>query len=257
MQMIQLDSGVTNANQGDVSDLPSNSTATGINSMLESSSVLHQFILEEIRDGLTKQLSFAIGLIYLRQDENETFEYLEGDGAEGVMALSDARQLRHLPMNVEIMLTRSKQQEQREAALAGIPMGVQWGQLTPPDQARMRDAFIQLFRALNFDNPERFFPQPDLTLPPPPPPEPKASETISLKGTDLTPSQKDALCQELGLPAAKPEELQAAQNDAAGDEEGAPGPAPAQEPLPANVIADGSGIQQQLEQQQQQQQPPA
>lgn len=158
MQMIQLDSGVTNASQGDTTNLPSNTTATGINSMLESSSVLHQFVLEEIRDGLTRQLGFAIGLIYLKQDADETYEYLEGsDDAQGVMALKDARQLRHLPMNVDILLTRVKRQEQREAAMAGIPLGVQFGQLPPPDQARMKDAFVQLYRALGFDDAERFF----------------------------------------------------------------------------------------------------
>lgn len=158
MQLIQLDSGVTNASQGDTTNLPSNTTATGINSMLESSSVLHQFVLEEIRDALSRQLAFAIGLIYMNQDQDETYEYLEGsEGAQGVMALKDAQQLRHLPINVSILLTRVKRQEQREAALAGIPMGVEFGQLPPADQIRMRDAYVQLFRALGFDDAEKFF----------------------------------------------------------------------------------------------------
>ena len=78
------------------------------------------------------------------------------------MALSDARRLKNLPMNVEFLLTRTKRQEQRDAAMAAIPMGVQYGQLPPPDQSRMNDAFVQLFRALGFDDPERFFPKPEL-----------------------------------------------------------------------------------------------
>ena len=81
-----------------------------------------------------------------------------------VMALSDARRLKNLPMNVEFLLTRTKRQEQRDAAMAAIPMGVQYGQLPPPDQARMNDAFVQLFRALGFDDPERFFPKPTAPL---------------------------------------------------------------------------------------------
>lgn len=246
MQLIQLDSGVTNANQGDVSNLPSNSTATGINSMLESSSVLHQYVLEEIRDCLTPQLAFAIGLIYLRQDEDETYEYLEDDGtpqaaAAQVMALKDAKKLRHLPLNVDILLTRTKRQEQREAATAAIPVGVQYGQLPPPDQARMRDAFVQLFRALDFDNPEDFFPAPDLNAAPPSPPPPKATEAISLKGADLTPTQKDALAQQFGLPAATPGEIAAQQQPPPGGPPGAP-PASAgpYTPLPTNVIDDST-----------------
>ena len=70
MQLVQVDSGVTNANQGDMSDLPSNSTATGVNSMLESSSVLHQYVLDEIRDSLTPHLGYAIELIYKMQDRD-------------------------------------------------------------------------------------------------------------------------------------------------------------------------------------------
>lgn len=219
MQMIQLDSGVTNANQGDVSNLPSNSTATGINSMLESSSVLHQHVLEEIRDCLTPQLAFAIGLIYLRQDQDETYEYLHNDddpAAEQVMSLKDARRLRHLPMNVDILLTRTKRDEWRQASTAAIPIGVQYGQLPAPDQARMREAFVQLFRALDFENPEDFFPLPKPSPAPAGPPPPRATESIALKGSDLTPTQKDALAQQFGLPAAQPSEIAAQQQQGAG-----------------------------------------
>jgi len=247
MQLIQLDSGVTNANQGDVSNLPSNSTATGINSMLESSSVLHQYVLEEIRDCLTPQLAFAVGLIYLRQDQDETYEYLTNDddpAAQQVMLLKDARKLRHLPMNVDILLTRTKRQEWREASTAAIPIGVQYGQLAPPDQARMREAFVQLFRALDFENPEDFFPKPNLDAAPPSPPPPKATEAITMKGEDLSPTQRDALAQQFGLPATTPGELQGAHQAISPPASGAPvQPAPSiaaasSGPLPSNVIDD-------------------
>jgi len=271
MKLIQVDSGVTNANQGDMTDLPSNTTATGVNSMLESSSVLHQYVLEEIRDSLTPHLGYAIELIYKMQDRNETFDYLAQDlpgtgsvdanGAQGnaggqgdkvnggqgdsgtaatpaqrtieaIMELADAKKLNGLAMKVEFLLTRAKRQEQREAAMAAIPIGVQYGSLPPKDQARMRDCFVQLFRALGFDEPEDFFPMPDLNTPPPSPPAPKAAEAIALKGADLTPSQKDALAQQFGLPAATPQETQGRQPAPAD------GPAAAPGPLPSNVIPD-------------------
>ena len=286
MQLIQVDSGVTNANQGDMTDLPSNTTATGVNSMLESSSVLHQYILEELRDCLTPHLGYAIELIYMKQDRNETFDYLEQDEAgaspgsdgkwkmengkasgaaegptgqtgqtspralsvrkpaslhpaalaradsqpptsptpaqrtvEAIMELRDAKKLAGLAMKVEFLITRAKRQEQREAAMAAIPIGVQYGTLGPKDQTRLRDCFVQLFRALGFDRPEDFFPVPDLNTPPPappPPPPPRAVEAIALKGADLTPSQKDALAQQFGLPAATPQELQQATPDNGG-----------------------------------------
>jgi hypothetical protein len=304
MQLIQVDSGVTNANQGDMTDLPSNTTATGVNSMLESSSVLHQYILEEIRDCLTPHLGYALELIYKMQDRNETFDYLEQDepaggqgsalspqatstspgslggqsgqsgqasalspqaastspeglGGQGsdqpsktieaIMELSDAKKLNGLPMKVEFLLTRAKRQEQREAAMAAIPIGVQYGSLPPKDQARMRDCFVQLFRALGFDQPEDFFPMPDLTVPPPQPPPPKATEAIALNGSNLAPNQLDALAQQFGLPPAQGPAQQAAAP------QGGPAPAspasaspPPQAPstpsTPSTLLSRGAGI---------------
>lgn len=160
MQLIQVESGVTNANQGDLSDLPQNTTATGINSMLESSSVLHLFILQEFRDGLNPQLTYAVELLYMRQDEDETYEYLEGQ-ANAVLALADAQELRKLRMNVKILLSRARRQELRQAAMAAIPTGIEFHQLVDsnPDAAkRLRKLFIQVFRGLEIDDAEQMFP---------------------------------------------------------------------------------------------------
>ena len=147
------------------------------------------------------------------------------------MELRDAKKLAGLAMKVEFLITRAKRQEQREAAMAAIPIGVQYGTLAPKDQTRLRDCFVQLFRALGFDRPEDFFPVPDLNTPPPappPPPPPRAVEAIALKGADLTPSQKDALAQQFGLPAATPQELQQATPDNGGGAGAQPGAQPAQ-----------------------------
>jgi hypothetical protein len=162
MQLIQTESGVTNANQGDMSDLPSNNTATGVNSLLESSSVLHFDVLEELRDGISPQLRYAIELIYFRQDQDETYEYLEGNAA-AVMTLAQAMQLSKLPMHVEILLTRSKRQELRDAALSAIPHGWNFWQAVrsdPESALHMLPLYLQVFRALEIDNADAFFPKP-------------------------------------------------------------------------------------------------
>jgi len=162
MQLIQTESGVTNATQGDMSDLPSNNTATGVNSLLESSSVLHFDVLEELRDGLTPQLRYAVQLIYFRQDGDETYEYLEGNAA-AVMTLQQAAALAKLSLRVEILLTRAKNQELRDAALAAIPHGWNFWQALrndPESALHMLPLYLQVFRALQIDNAETFFPAP-------------------------------------------------------------------------------------------------
>lgn len=128
--------------------------------MLESSSVLHQFVLETLRDSSTPQLKYAIELIYFRMDEDEVFEYLEGQ-ATALMSLSDAAKLRELPMHVQILLTRAKNQAAKEAAFAALPHGTAFYQLLqamPAAALKLRPLYVQAFKGLEIDNPDSFFP---------------------------------------------------------------------------------------------------
>lgn len=164
MQLIQVESGVTSASQGDVSSLPSNSTATGVNSMLESSSVLHFHLLEEFRESIEPALQYAIELIYFRQDADETYEYMEGEGADEIMALSDAMAIRKMPINVRLLFQRTKRMEMRQAALDAIPQ-VQafFAQLAQDPNAakRMRPLYVQALRSMEIDNVDDILPTED------------------------------------------------------------------------------------------------
>lgn len=189
MQLIQTESGVTNASQGDMTDLPANSTATGVNSMLESSSVLHTFTLEECRSCLTPPLRYALELTYFRQDGDEEYDVLDdasalqqleqaetvaaqgppqGTGAApaappgqpGVMTFAQAKALANVPLNVEILLSRAKRQEQREAALAAIPQAQSFYQMPPQMQLKLLPLFVQVMQGLDISNPDRIFPSP-------------------------------------------------------------------------------------------------
>jgi hypothetical protein len=73
------------------------------------------------------------------------------------LQLKDARVLRKLPMNVEITLTRAKRQEQREGALAAIPVITGFDTLLPETQMRSRPAHVQAVQGMGFDNADQFF----------------------------------------------------------------------------------------------------
>lgn len=181
MQLIQVESGVTNANQGDLSNLPSNGTATGVNSLLESSSVLHQFVLEEAKSGLQSALRYAVELLYFRQDADETFEYMEGDSAAlqelaqaeqvvkdgeqpmaqpGTMTLQQAQALANIPMNVQILLSKGKAEEMAQAAEAALPYMEKFIAYPPSIQLQFRPIFVQILRGLKLDNADKALPSP-------------------------------------------------------------------------------------------------
>lgn len=157
MQVQQAETGVTNSAQAAVSELPGNDLATGINALAEVASILHIYVLEEMKDGFQPGLGYFIALTYRNQDTDETYEFLEGE-ADAVLALKDAAMLAKLPLNVEITLARAKRQEQREGALASLPVLMQWETLPPEAQLRQKAAYEQALAGMGFEHPDDFFP---------------------------------------------------------------------------------------------------
>lgn len=166
MQILQQDSGVTAAAQGDPGALPSVSTATGTNAILASGSTMHQLIIDDLREGLEPSLTYAIRLLYSRQDADETFSYMEGSRAvQDLISLADAQKLSKLYLHVSLSLTRLRDQDDRQNAQGLINAGIQYFTLAPPVQMAMRPAYIQLAKGFKMENAEGLFPLPQ--MPPP------------------------------------------------------------------------------------------
>lgn len=179
IQWIQNDSGVTSAAQGDVGALPQNATATGTNAILMSGSVLHLLTLNELKEGFERMISYSMLLLFWKQDTDETFAYLEGQG-DAVMALKDVRALRLLPINVQLIMTRLKMREQREAAVAAIPIAQGFSLLPSFWQERYRPLYVQAFKGFGIDNADTMF-EP---VPPQPGIDPMTGQPIALPGQE-------------------------------------------------------------------------
>lgn len=159
-QFAQVESGVTNASQGDLSGLPTNTTATGINSMLESSSVLHIDLLDELRLQFSKHLKYAAKVCYFWQDQDETFEFLEGKvGVERILSLSDAKRLNKMDLDVDMVMTRTRKSEMRESATAAIPAQEKFFTYPPELQRYALPLYLQLFKGMGIDDSDDMFPQ--------------------------------------------------------------------------------------------------
>lgn len=192
MQLIQTESGVSNAAQGDMSNLPANNTASGVNSLLESSSVLHKYTLEECKSALTPPIGYAMELNYFRQDSDEAYDIMVDASAisqveqaaaivaqgpptdqpqegyqtpapapqaqPGVMTYAQAQKLANIPIHVEILLSSAKRQEQKEMGLAALPIWQNFMTLPAPMQLRGLPLVIQVLSGIGIENPERMLP---------------------------------------------------------------------------------------------------
>jgi hypothetical protein len=180
MQLIQTDSGVTSAAQGDFGALASNATATGISSIMQSGSTLHRMLTEDLKDGFEPAILFALMTIYKNQDADETYQYLEGQ-ASAVLSLASAQALAKVEMNVRLLLTRFQMREQREQAQSVItnvlPMWVQMLQASGLPTMHLAEAtqplFVQVAKGHDIQNSDRIF----LIPKPLPPPEPEKETT--------------------------------------------------------------------------------
>jgi hypothetical protein len=149
IQVIQVRSGVTSAAQGEVSSLPSTATATGIESIMQSASVLARLPIAQLRASLEKALLYAVKLIYANFERDEVFSYFEGD-RQRARTLAASR-VRDLEFNVRLLLTRSKQRESLESAGQALDLHARYVALPEPEKGPARPLFVQALKGLGFE----------------------------------------------------------------------------------------------------------
>ena len=147
MQMAQVRSGVTGASQGAVTNLPANGTATGVQSIMMSGSVLHKLPIECIKDGLEDTLDVNAQILYANQNRDETFTYMEGQATE--LVTLTARNVKNLRLNIRLLLTRLHERESLDSAKAAIEAVAQYLNVIPEEEKdQVRPLFVQVLKAL-------------------------------------------------------------------------------------------------------------
>lgn len=148
IQMIQLRKGITAASQGDMAGLPENNTATGIKQLISRSSVLLKAPIDDLKRSFTRDLYYAVKLLYANFDRDEAFVYGEGENMELIEIKQS--QVQNLEVDIEILLTQAQNQFKLENAKAGIELFNSYSQLPEVDKQYGRSMFIQALRALDF-----------------------------------------------------------------------------------------------------------
>lgn len=187
IKLFQLETGVTSAAQGGLGDMPATNTATGIQSVLSSGATLQKRPTAEIRRGLEDGLKKSAKIIYLHQNQAETFAVGEGENRE--LATLDPAQVAGMEIDVTLTLTRFRQREDIENAMACLNVAQQYLALPESEKAAQRPLYIQILKGHGIDNADAIIREPI-------PVDPNAtqgqaiSESLAIKFSDLPPKAK-------------------------------------------------------------------
>ena len=212
MQLAQVRSGVSGASAGAMTNLPSNGTATGVQSIMLSGSVLHKLPIECVKSGIEELLNVNAVILYSRQNKDETFTYMEGDATE--LVTLTAKSVKNLKLNIELLLTRMQERQAIDSAKAAIDAVLGYIQNVPEaDKNQLRPLFVQILKALRITGA-------DAMLRDGIPPSPDAKEpqlerfTESMNYKDVPPDIKRQMEVAAGYePSTQPEPVEAGKSD--------------------------------------------
>lgn len=241
IQTLQLEFGVTSAADGSTAELNSTKTATGIRNLERTGNTIQRATENMIADDITKLLELAVDIILENMDPLEA----QWIPHENKLAMLNKEEIRMLPRDVRMLLTKSDASEGIAVAQQVLAVLTQYYGYPPGLQKQLRPAFMQILKDL--DRPDA-----DSILHDPTPEEIKASsdaQASQAKIQDqframlsdvgaLTPYERGQILEKFGVtPSPDDQVSQAQQAQAAQENPPPPGiPQPPGQPSTQNVI---------------------
>jgi len=168
--IVQLWLGVSNMAQGDYQALAPANTATGVEATLREASKIGRRWMRRIVRGFEEHLTKLVQVTMATIDEEEVFEYMEGDvRAFGVMS---PEAIRDIGINVRVMLSQDQGQRAIEKANLALQTQDRYFQSPPEMRPFMRPMLKRILDAMGFEKTDEF-------LPPEAPADPKSEAEIA------------------------------------------------------------------------------
>ena len=168
--IVQLWLGVSNMAQGDYQALAPANTATGVEATLREASKIGRRWMRRIVRGFEQHLTKLVQVSMATMDEEEVFEYMEGDvRAFGVMT-PDA--IRDIGINVRVILSQDQGQRAIEKANLALQTQDRYFQSPPEMRPFIRPMLKRILDAMGFE-------KTDELLPPEAPADPKTEAEIA------------------------------------------------------------------------------
>lgn len=152
LQMMQMNSGITSAAQGELKGVPNASTATGVNQMISRGALLLKAPISQATKDIEALVAYNVDLIYANQNREETFSWGEGEASELLTIVPG--DIQGLRMKVSLKLTQSQNQSKLANAQAAIAIIQSYIALPETDKVAARPLFVQAIESLSFNNAE-------------------------------------------------------------------------------------------------------
>lgn len=168
--IVQLWLGVSNMAQGDYQALAPANTATGVEATLREASKIGRRWMRRIVRGFEEHLTKLVQISMATMDEEEVFEYMEGDvRAFGVMT-PDA--IRNIGINTRVILSQDQGQRAIEKANLALQTQDRYFQSPPEMRPFIRPMLKRILDAMGFERTDELLPQEA-------PPDPKTEAEIA------------------------------------------------------------------------------
>lgn len=168
--IVQLWLGVSNMAQGDYQALAPANTATGVEATLREASKIGRRWMRRIVRGFEEHLTKLVQVAMATMDEEEVFEYMEGDvRAFGVMT---PEAIQDIGINVRVMLSQDQGQRAIEKANLALQTQERYFQSPPEMRPFMRPMLKRILDAMGFEKTDELLPQEA-------PPDPKTEAEIA------------------------------------------------------------------------------
>jgi hypothetical protein len=155
--IVQLWLGVSNMAQGDYQALAPANTATGVEATLREASKIGRRWMRRIVRGFEEHLTKLVQVAMATMDEDEVFEYMEGDmRAFGVMS---PEAIEEVGINVRVILSQDQGQRAIEKANLALQTQERYFQSPPEMRSFMRPMLKRILDAMGFEKTDELLPQ--------------------------------------------------------------------------------------------------
>jgi len=124
MQLMMNESGVANANDGNVSGMDSTKLATGIRNIEKSGQEQFSLFLGHLEPGISESLSKMVKLVFANLDQMEVYRYFEdgeagGEGGSEALRVINPGDIANIEIDTRVLLTRYRGEQILESYTRG------------------------------------------------------------------------------------------------------------------------------------------
>lgn len=154
MQLMQLKSGTINSGDQQMSGMPTQKTATGINEVSASGQELFSQFLDEAEPGIEATVKANVYVTYGNFNQAEYFRYAKGDAS--IMEQLLPEDVADLDYDVTLLMTRQKTELSASHNQEAWGIATQFYQFSPPVQQRLAGLAVALLKSKQIDNAQEY-----------------------------------------------------------------------------------------------------